>query len=120
MPVITGLSGNEIYCLHLKGYSPGNVVVGNSVYSLGFVGGLSAGFKSVAGGEVSEITQIIHEGRLQSYSRMVKEAEQHGGVGISGVTSELRRFHGGTEFLSVGSTIHQEGASTEQLSFSSS
>ena len=34
MPVMTGLSGNEIYCLHLKGLSPGELVVGNSVYSL--------------------------------------------------------------------------------------
>ena len=39
MPVMTGLSGNEMYCLNLKGLSPGELVVGNSVYSLGFVGG---------------------------------------------------------------------------------
>ena len=37
---LTGLSGNEIYCLSRKGWSPGNVVVGNSVHSLG-VGGVS-------------------------------------------------------------------------------
>ena len=39
MSIMTGLSGNEMYCLHLKGLSPGELVVGNSVYSLGFVGG---------------------------------------------------------------------------------
>ena len=25
MSIMTGLSGNEIYCLHLKGLSPGNL-----------------------------------------------------------------------------------------------
>ncbi len=34
--LMTGLSGNEIYCLAQKGYSPGNIVVGNSVHSLGW------------------------------------------------------------------------------------
>jgi uncharacterized protein YbjQ (UPF0145 family) len=118
---MTGLSGNEIYCLHLKGMKPGNLVIGNSVYSMGFVGSIGAGFRNIMGGEVTQVTQIIHEGRLQSYERMVKEAQSHGGLGITGVTSELRHFHGNVEFLSVASTIHAEsgpGAAHEQLSFS--
>ena len=32
MPVMTGLSGNEMYCLHLKGMKPGDLVIGNSAY----------------------------------------------------------------------------------------
>ena len=40
MPIMTGLSGNEIYCLGLKKFAPGELVVGNSVHSLGFLGGL--------------------------------------------------------------------------------
>ncbi|MFZ1933739.1 MAG: heavy metal-binding domain-containing protein [Thermoguttaceae bacterium] len=106
MPIMTGLSGNEMYCLHLKGLSPGELVVGNSVYSLGFVGGISAGFKAAFGGEVTQITSVVHEGRQQSYARMLQEAQQRGGVGISGVTSDLRRFHGNIEFLSVASCLH--------------
>jgi uncharacterized protein YbjQ (UPF0145 family) len=106
MPVMTGLSGNEMYCLHLKGLSPGELVVGNSVYSLGFVGGIGAGLKAAFGGEVTQITSIVHEGRQQSYARMLREAQQRGGVGISGVTSDLRRFHGNIEFLSVASCLH--------------
>ncbi len=58
------------------------------------------------GGEVSQLSQIIHEGRQQSFTRMVQEARERGGVGITGVTSELRHFHGNIEFLSVASTIH--------------
>jgi len=119
MAVMTGLSGNEIYCLHLKGMKPGNLVIGNSVYSLGFVGSLGAGFKNMVGGEVSQITQIIHEGRAQSYDRLVKEAIGHGGIGVTGVTSELRQFHANIEFLSVASTVHAENgpAQTEKLQF---
>ena len=120
MSIMTGLSGNEMYCLHLKGLSPGELVVGNSVYSLGFVGGIGAGLKIAFGGEVTQITQIIHEGRQQSYARMVEEAQQRGGAGITGVTSELRAFHGNIEFLSVASCVHAAGQQTEKLLFSTS
>lgn len=120
MSIMTGLSGNEMYCLHLKGLSPGELVVGNSVYSLGFVGGIGAGLKSAFGGEVTQITQIIHEGRRQSYARMVEEAQQRGGAGITGVTSELRAFHGNIEFLSVASCVHAANQQTEKLLFSTS
>ena len=111
MPAMTGFSGNEIYCLRLKGMTPGELVVGNSVYSLGFVGSLGAALNNVMGGEVSQITEVIHEGRQQAFQRMVQEAESQGGAGISGVTSELRHFHGNIEFLSVGSTVHLDDTS---------
>ena len=52
MPAMTGLSGNELYCLALKGYSGGDLVLGNSVHSLGFLGGLGSLFQSAFGGEV--------------------------------------------------------------------
>src|SRR4051812_24565446 len=105
-PIMTGLSGNEIYCLNLKGFSPGELVIGNSVFSMGFLGSLGAVGRGFLGGEVSQVTQVIHEGRLQAYRRMAAEAEQRGGIGITGVTNELRTFHGSTEFLSVASTVH--------------
>jgi uncharacterized protein YbjQ (UPF0145 family) len=108
MPVMTGLSGNEIYCLHLKDMTPGELVIGNSVYSLGFVGSIGAGLRNMMGGEVTQVTQIIHEGREQSFQRMLAEAQKHGGLGVTGVTSELRHFHGNIEFLSVASTVHAE------------
>jgi uncharacterized protein YbjQ (UPF0145 family) len=120
MPVMTGLSGNEIYCLHLKGLSPGDLVIGNSVFSMGFLGSLAAAGRNLLGGEVVQITQIIHEGRLEAFNRMVKEAEQRGGAGITGVTNELRTFHANTEFLSVASTVHREGASGERIEFTTS
>ena len=120
MGTMTGLSGNEMFCLNLKGYTPGGLVIGNSVYSLGFLGGIGAGLRNMLGGEVEQVTQIIHEGRLQSYHRMVKEANQLGGTGITGVTSELKHFHGNVEFLSVASCIHENGDKKDQIQFSTS
>ncbi len=122
MPVLTSLSGNEIYCLNLKGIEPGDLVIGNSVFSLGVIGSVGSGLKMLAGGEVGNITSIIHEGRLNSYARMHEEARKHGGVGITGVTSELLLHGSSVEFLSIGSCVHQRGMArgTEQMAFSSS
>lgn len=120
MAIMTGLSGNEMYCLHKKGLSPGDMVIGNSVYSVGFIGSIGSGINTLAGGEVTQMTSIIHDGRLSSYNRMVAEAERHGGIGITGVTSELVQQMGNVEFLSIGSCVHQEGAKSEKLGFSSS
>lgn len=119
MAVMTGLSGNEMYCLHLKGLSAGDLVIGNSVHSMGFLGNVGAGLQNMFGGEVTQVTNIIHDGRQQSYERMVHEAQQRGGFGITGVTSELRHFHGNIEFLSVASTVHRE-TPQEQITFSTS
>jgi uncharacterized protein YbjQ (UPF0145 family) len=108
MTIMTGLSGNEMYCLQKKGLYPGNLVIGNSVFALGFLGSVASGFKTLAGGEVHEITEIIREGRALSYMRMVEEARRHVGSGVTGVTSQLI-FHGtNIEYLSIGSTVHHE------------
>lgn len=105
MAKVTGLSGNEIYCMALKNYAPGELVVGNSVNSMGFLGSMAAGFRGVAGGEIPQVTQAIEEGRLKAFERMVAEARQHGSTGVAGVTGELKDFAGNTEFLFVGSGL---------------
>jgi uncharacterized protein YbjQ (UPF0145 family) len=120
MAVMTGLSGNEMYCLHLKGMKPGDLVIGNSVFSLGFVGNLASMGQTLFGGEVTQITNVIHDGRQESYRRMATEAQQRGGLGITGVSNELRHFQGNVEFLSVASCVHREDGSPEQLQFSTS
>jgi uncharacterized protein YbjQ (UPF0145 family) len=106
MAKVTGLSGNEIYCLALKQYSPGELVVGNSVNSMGFLGSLGAGVGNMLGGEVPQVTQAIHEGRAAAFARMAGEAADQGASGVAGVSGELRSFNGSTEFLFVGSCVH--------------
>ncbi len=109
MAIITGLSGNELYCLKEKGFEPGNLVVGNSVFALGLIGGLASGWKTFGGGEVHEVTEIIREGRQQAYMRMVEEARRHVGSGVTGVTSELIFHVSNIEYLSIGSAVHRLG-----------
>src|SRR5262245_43157607 len=103
--LISGFSGNELYCLAQKGWTPGSIVVGNSVQSLGFVGGLSSGLRTIAGGEITNLTQLIVEGRHAAIDRLEQEAQDHGAHGITGVTSELRRLSGLNEFLAIGSSV---------------
>jgi len=120
MAIMTGLSGNEMYCLALKGLGAGELVVGNSVHSLGFLGGIGAGFQNMFGGEVTQITDIIHEGRQMSFEKMLAEARQYGADGITGVTSELRQIQSNVEFLSVASCVHGKGIAGHQGVFSTS
>src|SRR5580704_14471143 len=93
-PKLTGLSGSEICCLRLKGLTPTGVVVGNSVQSMGFRGGVRSSFRGIVGGEIRDVTQMIHEGRDAAFRRMQAEAQREGVDGVVGVTSELRHLAG--------------------------
>jgi uncharacterized protein YbjQ (UPF0145 family) len=104
-PKLTGLSGNEIYCMRLKGLTPSGVVVGNSIQSMGFLGGVRSAFRGIVGGEIPDVTQMIHEGRAAAYKRMRAEADREQVHGVVGVTSELRNLSGNSEFLFVGSGV---------------
>ena len=117
----TGLSGHEIYCLDKIGYKAGDIVIGNSVHSLGFAGSIGSSVRAVVGGEITQFTNLIEEGRKLAYGRMEKEALEENAAGITGVTSELV-FHGGNiEFLSVGSSLHRATVSDKEvLEFSTS
>jgi uncharacterized protein YbjQ (UPF0145 family) len=119
-PIMTGLSGNEMFCLNLKGFEPGELLIGNSVHSLGFLGSLGAGLQAAFGGEVTQVTSIISEGRHQSQARLMQEAHRHTADGVTGVTSELRSMQGNVEFLSVASALHNAGAKAGSTMFSSS
>ena len=94
--LMTGLSGNEIYCLAQKGYAPGNIVVGNSVHSLGLVRGITSGLKTLSGGEIGSITQLIVDGRHAAISRLEQEASDEGARGspASPRTAEARQPDG--------------------------
>ncbi|WP_115700914.1 heavy metal-binding domain-containing protein [Legionella sainthelensi] len=119
MTVTTGLSGNELFCLQLKNYAPGPIVVGNSVHSLGIIGSVGSSFKVILGGELMQITSLIEEGRETAYKRMLEEAVSMNATGITGVTSQLILHGANVEFLSIGSVIYgEEGASKEKFSTS--
>lgn len=106
MTITTSLSGNEIFCLALKGYRPGNIVIGNSVNALGLLGSLGSGARALVGGEITQVTSLIEEGRKNAYERMMNEARVHGASGVTGVCSNLIFHACNIEFLSIGSAIH--------------
>lgn len=119
MTITSGLSGNEIYCLALKNYTPGNIVVGNSVHSLGIIGSIGSGLKAMLGGELAQVTQLIEEGRETAYRRMMQEAKTANASGITGVTSQLIIHGTNIEFLSIGSVIHAD-SDFDKTNFSTS
>lgn len=99
---------------------PGELVIGNSVWSMGVVGSIGMGLKTLAGGEVEQVTQLIHNGRESAIERMQAWSDLQGAIGISGVSTELVQHGGNLEFLSVGSAVHREGYSAPSLEFTSS
>lgn len=120
MPIRTGLNGNEIFCLHQLGLSPGEIVIGNSVWSMGLLGSLGSAINTLAGGEVTQVTEIIHDGRKSAIDRLEGWSGIHGAAGITGMTSELVIHGANIEFLSIGSCIHEDGKQHSQLGFTSS
>jgi uncharacterized protein YbjQ (UPF0145 family) len=117
MAIMTGLSGNEIYCLNQKGIKPGDLVIGNSVFALGVIGSVGSGLRNLVGGEVTQVTGVIHEGRQKSYDRMVAEARRRGGIGITGVSSQIILHGSNIEFLSIGSCLHGANGGPEEFAF---
>lgn len=113
--MMSGLSGNEIYCMDLKGFYSAGVLIGNSVQSMGFLRGIKSSFQGVLGGEIENVTQIIHEGREQAFERMIQEAKQHGSNGIAGVTSEIRNLAGNTEFLFTGTGLKSKKEQDQKM-----
>ena len=86
-PKLTGLSGNEIYCMRLKGLAPSGVVIGNSIQSMGLLGGVRSAFRGIVGGEILDVTRMIHDGREAAFVRMRAEADREGVHGVVGVNS---------------------------------
>jgi uncharacterized protein YbjQ (UPF0145 family) len=110
MAIVSGFSANEIFCLRLKGFKPGEIVIGNSVMSLGIGGSLMALASQLVGGEIENITRQISDGRHQAISRMEQEARQSSANGISGVISGLSSLSGYTEFIAQGTALHNTEA----------
>ncbi len=118
--VVTGLSGNELFCIDKLGYRAGDLLVGNSVYSLGLLGGIGSAFNAMAGGEVTQITEMITAGRHLSTQRLMNEMRQASMHGATGMSSELIFHAGNVEFLSVASGLYRKDGQMPQFAFTTS
>lgn len=105
---VSGLSGNEIFCLDQVGFRPGQLCVGNSVVALGVARGIGAGLSTLGGGEVTEITRLVQDGRKKAFNRMMAEAKKYGGAGLTGVEFSIANHGGNIEFITTGSTVHRK------------
>lgn len=53
--------GEELRARTRPGYAPIKLPMSTSIYSLGLTGRLLAPFKSIARGEISDLTRLIHD-----------------------------------------------------------
>jgi uncharacterized protein YbjQ (UPF0145 family) len=82
------------------------LLIGTSVYSLGFVGGVTSFFKSFMKGEISELSEMIYNAREQSLGILNKEAETLGADEVVGVKTYVYQIGSGLiEFMAVGTAV---------------
>jgi uncharacterized protein YbjQ (UPF0145 family) len=102
------LSVNEFLLLREAGFDPLGLVMGSSIYHLGFQ--FSRLFKSQ---EMTVLTQAMYQARELAMTRMEEEADLLGADGIVGVRLEVSLSALGedlAEFMAVGTAIrHRSG-----------
>jgi uncharacterized protein YbjQ (UPF0145 family) len=82
---------------------------------MGFLRSLGSAFGNLVGGEVTQVTQQIHDARQMAFARLVAEAKQHEADGVVGVFSGLMHQGGHTEFLFTGSCVRESAATTNRF-----
>ena len=97
------LSVNEFLLVKQAGFEPLGMVVGSSIYHIGFQ--QSNWSKNQ---EMSTLTQAMYAARELAMTRMEEEADQLGADGVVGIRLEVGRYEWGpnmAEFLAVGTAV---------------
>jgi uncharacterized protein YbjQ (UPF0145 family) len=119
VPVTSELTGEELWNLTQMGYAPLRLVLGTSVYSLGFIGGLSAFFQSFSRGEIDEVTRLIYDARENCLEHIRAEAEELRADGVIGIKVYIYELGGGlVEVMAIGTAIRKHASvrtQSEQL-----
>jgi uncharacterized protein YbjQ (UPF0145 family) len=102
------LSVNEYLCVEKAGFSPVGLVVGSSIYHVGYQ---FAGLRQSQ--ELDVLSQAMYNARELAMTRMEEEADQLGADGVVGVRLDIGRYEWGSdmaEFIAIGTAIrHKEG-----------
>ena len=101
------LSVNEYLCVEKAGFEPVGLVVGSSIYHIGFQ---QSNWK--ASQEMGVLTQAMYSARELAMTRMEEEADQLGADGIVGVRLDIGRYEWGAdmaEFIAIGTAIKHKG-----------
>ncbi len=103
------LSTSDFWLLLDKGYMPVGLVLGNSVYSMGVVGGLGSAVKGMAKGEVPQITELMYNAREMALGRMKEEASKLGADGVVEVKLNVIPMGSWMEVTAIGTAIKYVG-----------
>ena len=100
------LSVNEFLLVKEAGFHPRGLVVGSSIYHIGFS---AKGWSSSK--EVETLTQAMYSARELAMTRMEEEAAVLGADGVVGVRLDVGFYewgHGTAEFLAIGTAVSAE------------
>jgi uncharacterized protein YbjQ (UPF0145 family) len=102
------LSVNEFLLVKEAGFDPLGLVVGSSIYHIGFQ--QSAWNQNQ---EMTVLSQAMYKARELAMTRMEEEADQLGADGVVGVRLDIGRYEWGAnlaEFIAIGTAVkHREG-----------
>ncbi len=102
------LSVNEFLLVKEAGFEPLGLVVGSSIYHIGFQ---FARWQQSQ--ELTVLSQAMYHARELAMTRMEEEADQLGADGIIGVRLEVGRYEWGpdlAEFIAIGTAVrHRDG-----------
>jgi uncharacterized protein YbjQ (UPF0145 family) len=102
------LSVNEFLLVKEAGFEPLGLVVGSSIYHIGFQ---QSNWSQNQ--EMEVLSQAMYQARELAMTRMEEEADQLGADGIVGVRLDIGRYEWGqsmAEFIAIGTAVkHREG-----------
>ena len=102
------LSVNEFLLVKEAGFDPLGLVVGSSIFHIGFQ--QSAWNQNQ---EMAVLSQAMYQARELAMTRMEEEADQLGADGVVGVRLDIGRYEWGAnmaEFIAIGTAVkHREG-----------
>src|SRR5579863_10593760 len=101
------LSVNEFLLVKEAGFEPLGLVIGSSIYHVGFqVGSWNQNQ------EMDVLSQAMYHARELAMTRMEEEADQLGADGVVGVRLDIGRYEWGAdlaEFIAVGTAVKHKG-----------
>jgi uncharacterized protein YbjQ (UPF0145 family) len=103
------LSVNEYLCVEKAGFEPVGLVVGSSIYHVGYQFGSLRQNQ-----ELDVLSQAMYEARELAMTRMEEEADQLNADGVVGVRLDIGRYEWGAdmaEFIAIGTAIRHKGVS---------
>ncbi len=101
------LSINEFLLVKQAGFEPLGLVLGSSIYHIGFQQAMWNQNQ-----EMAVLTQAMYHARELAMTRMEEEADQLGADGVVGVRLDIGRYEWGAElaeFIAVGTAVKHRG-----------